>query len=181
MKVTAGKPKVGGYVFTADATATAPTDATTALGNDFTDLGYISEDGVTKNVSVSSSNIFDWGGDVVLVTQDEKTATFKFKLIEYLNADVQKFVNGSGNVTGTPEGNDGMAVSVDGSEPEEKMLVFQTTARGNVAHRVVVPRCKISEMAEVVFKRNEVVGYEVTVVAIKGTDGSFFKEYFKAA
>ena len=99
--VTAGKPKTSGAVFTAPVGTTAPTNATTALGNTFKDLGFVSTDGVTRGTSKSTTNIKEWGGGTVLIAEDEKTVTVKLKLIEYLNPDVQSFVHGEDNVTGT--------------------------------------------------------------------------------
>ena len=174
--VTAGKPRTSGAVFTAPVGTTLPTDAVTALSGSYIDLGYLSEDGVTKNISITTTNIKEWGGAIVLITQDDKTATFKFKMIEYLNANVQKFVNGDNNVTGTLSS--GMAVTVDDAESPERVLVFWQIMRGNVPHRMVIPRCRISEIGEVVFRTNDAVGYDVTVTAIKDDDGKYFKEYF---
>lgn len=174
--VTAGKPRTSGAVFTAPVGTSLPTDAVTALSGSYADLGYISEDGVTKNVSISTTGIKEWGGAIVLITQDEKTATFQFKMIEYLNAEVQKFVNGDSAVSGSISS--GLSVGVDDAEAEERTLVFWQIMRGNVPHRMVVPRCKITEMSEVNFRSNEAVGYDVTVTAIKDTTtGKYFTEY----
>ena len=174
--VTAGKPRNSGAVFTAPTGSTLPTDAVTALAAAYQDLGYISEDGVSKNVSITTTPIKEWGGAIVLITQDEKTATFKFKMIEYLNPEVQKFVNGDENVTGNLT--TGLSVSIDDAETPERVLVFWQKMRGGIPHRMVVPRCRITEMSEVNFKSNEAVGYDVTVTAIKdSTTGKYFSEY----
>lgn len=177
--VTAGKPKTSGAVFIAPTNVTPPTDAVTALGVSFTELGYLSEDGVTENISITTSNIKEWGGAIVLVTQDEKTATLKFKLIEYLNPEVQKFVNGASNVTGSLA--TGLAVKINEAESEEHVLVIDQVMRSNVACRLVMPRAKITSIGEIAYKRNDVVGYDVTVTAIKDTNGDFMNKYFKAA
>lgn len=179
--VTTGKPKIAGAVFMAPVGTTVPTDATTAIASvssSYTDLGYVSEDGVTESVSISTSNIKEWGNGIVLVTQDEKTATIKFKLIEYLNADVQKFVNGDDNVEGTVVA--GLHVTVDDDEADERVLVIDQIMRGNIPYRMVIPRMKISELGEVTYKSNEAVGYDVTVIAIK-ENGSYMHKYIGGA
>jgi len=173
--VTTGKPKTGGAVFMAPVGTTAPTDAKTALDNAFTDLGFVSEDGVTESVTISTTNIKEWGGGIVLVTQDEKTATLKFKLIEYLNANVQKFVNGDDNVTGTLVA--GMHIAVNGDEADERILVIDQIMRNDTPFRIVIPRAQISEIGEVTYKSNEAVGYDVTVTAIKDDNGDYFHKY----
>lgn len=173
--VTTGKPKTSGAVFMAVVGTTAPTDATSSLGDAFKDLGYVSEDGVTEGVSITTTNIKEWGGGIVLVTQDEKTATLKFKLIEYLNAQVQTFVNGTNNVSGSLPA--GLHVSINDAEADERVLVIDQIMRGNVPFRIVMPRAKISEIGEVTYKSNEAVGYDVTVTAIKDSNGDYMHKY----
>lgn len=176
--VTTGKPRTAGAVFMAPVGTEAPTDAVTTLESisaSYTDLGFVSEDGVTESVSISTSNIKEWGGGVVLVTQDEKTATLKFKLIEYLNADVQKFVNGDDNVSGSLAA--GLHITINDDEADERILVIDQIMRGDVPFRMVIPRMKISEIGEVTYKSNEAVGYDVTVIAIKDGNGDYMHKY----
>ena len=49
LNVSTGKPRVTGGVYRAPVGTTLPEDATTALGNSFVSLGYISTDGVTQS------------------------------------------------------------------------------------------------------------------------------------
>ena len=135
--VTAGKPRTNGAVFAAAPGSTLPTDAVTALDNAFKDLGFLSEDGVTRSRSLSSSNIKEWGGKVVLITEEEDITTIKFKMIEYLNTEVQKVVNGDANVTG--DLTNGLAIT-PGDEMTEHAFVFWQRMRGGVSYRLVVPR-----------------------------------------
>ena len=81
--VTAGKPNTSGAVFTAPAGTSLPTTANGSLNGAFNDMGFVSENGVTKSTSISTTTIKEWGGSPVLVTQDEKIISVKFKLIEY--------------------------------------------------------------------------------------------------
>jgi len=179
--VTAGKPKNGGAVFMAPVGTAAPTDANAALTG-YTDLGFLSEDGVTENVAISTESIKEWGGGVVLITQTEKTVTLKFKLIEYLNADVQKFVNGDTNVTETvAQTAQALAVKINDKEADERVLVIDQIMRGNRPFRIVMPRAKITEMGEVTYKTNEAVGYDITVMAIKDDAGEYMYKYLGGA
>lgn len=173
--VTAGKPNVAGAVFCAPVGSTLPTDATTALGVAFKDLGFVSEDGVTRSISKSTTNIKEWGGGVVLITQDEKTTTIKLKLIEYLNANVQKFVHGDSNVSGTIA--EGLAIHINDAEDQEHSIVIEQIMRGGIPQRLVIPRGVITEIGDTVYRGNDTVAYDLTITALKSDDGNMINEY----
>lgn len=86
--VSAGKPDVSGAVNVAAYGTTLPTSASATLDDDFVNLGYISDAGLTNSNSREMSEVKAWGGDTVLSVQTDKKDTFKFTLIETLNPDV---------------------------------------------------------------------------------------------
>lgn len=178
-EVTAGKPKVGGHVFRAPIGTALPTDAVTALNVAFVDMGYISEDGVTNSNTPEAETINDWGGTPVLRIQTSKDDTFKLKFISAENAEVQKMVYGATNVTGTISGTNGLAVTANAKELEDYEYVIEMIARGNVAHRVVIPSAKPTEIGDIVYKSNEVVGYDVTLGCTADASGNTHYEYWK--
>ena len=167
--VTAGKPKPAGAIFSAPLGTTAPNSAVAALDNAFKDLGYVSQDGVTRGMSKSTSTVREWGGGAVLVTEDEKTATVKLKLIEYLNTEVQKFVHGSGNVTGTLS--TGIHIGINDKDTEEHVIVIDQIMKGGVPQRMVINRGVITEIGDTVFKSNDTVAYDLTILAMIPASG----------
>lgn len=175
--VTAAKPAVGGAVYVAATSATMPTDATTALGTGFTSMGYCSEDGVTNSNSPESDTTKAWGGDVVLTTMTGKEDTFSFTLIEGLNVDVLKLVYGDSNVTGTLA--TGITVNATADEMEAHAFVIDMVLKDAAVKRVVIPNGVITEVGEVTYKENELVGYEITVTALPDSSGCTHKEYIK--
>lgn len=175
--VTVSKPKVGGAVWRAPLGTVLPTDAVSALDKAFTSLGYISEDGLTNANSPESDKIKAWGGDTVHNYQTEKPDTFQFQLIEALNPNVLKTVYGDDNVTGTLA--DGITVKANADEAEDCCWVVETVLKGGVLKRVVVPCAHITEIADIVYKDDEPLGYDVTVSATADTAGNTHYEYIK--
>lgn len=178
--VTAGKPKTTGAIYRAASTVTPVNDATSALSStDYKPLGYIGEDGVTNANNPTSENIKAWGGDTVLTTQTEKPDTFAMNFIEALNLEVLKAVFGDANVTGSIDGTDGIKITANATEQTEHVWVIDTILKGNVAKRLVIPKGKITEVGDVVYKDNEAVGYAVTISALPDSNGNTHYEYIK--
>ena len=76
--VTAGKPMIGGAVHVAPIGTTLPTTALATLNEAFLDIGYISADGISNDISRTSTSIRAWGGDEVLNIQNEKNDIWTF-------------------------------------------------------------------------------------------------------
>ena len=176
--VTAASPRTTGVVYRAPAGTTLPTDATTALASAYKSLGYLSEDGFTNNYERSSEDIREMGGAVVLTVQTETTDRFNFRLIDALEPEVLKAVYGDEKVSGSLSA--GIEVTVDGSEAEESVWVLETIMRDGALQRIVIPDGKVTEMGEVNYRRNEAVGYDITITALLDTTAGFnHKTYIK--
>ena len=175
--VSAATPGVSGAIYRAPLGTSLPSDATTSLGGSYVELGYISEDGLVNTNSPETENIKDWGGTDVLNVLTEKTDEFQCTLIEVLNEDVLKAVYGAGNVTGTLA--TGIAVSANASEQEEAIWVVDMVMRNGVLKRIVIPNGKISELGDITYKRDEAVGYEITITGLADTSGNTHYEYIE--
>lgn len=174
--VTAAKPATGGSLSVAATTATMPT-STGATLTGFTGLGYISEDGLTNEITRDSEEIKAWGGDTVLQPQTGFNDAFSCTLIETLNVDVLKEVFGSANVSGSLGA--GIGVEVNSDELVERAFVFDMVMRGGVAKRVVIPNGRITEVGEIAYSDSEAAGYEITITAFPDSTGNTHYEYIK--
>ena len=177
-KVTVGKPKVAGAIYRAPAGTTLPTNAISDLSAAFVCCGYVSEDGVTNSNTRDVSDIKAWGGDTVLSVQTGKNDKMKFALVEALNDEVLKAVNGSANVSG--DLTNGMTVNVNATELDEAVWVIDMLLRGNVCKRIVIPRAKATEIDDVVYKDSEPISYGVTLSCLPDTAGNTHYEYIQS-
>ena len=177
--VSTGKPKVGGAVFVGATTLTPPTDAVTALAEGFAGMGYVSEDGVTQSQEVNSEEVKAWGGDTVLVTEDDKSETWKLTFIEMMNINVLKEIFGADNVTGTLE--TGIAIASGTEAHETRCWVIDMILKGGALKRTVIPKGVITEIGDVVYNDTDPVGYPVTIKATSDSAGKYHYEYLKAA
>lgn len=174
--VSAAKPAKTGAIYRAPLGSKLPTTASEALDAAFKALGYVSEDGVSNENSPSSDKTKAWGGDTVLNFFDEKPDTWKFKLIEALNPEVLKTVYGDKNVTGESL-DTGLTVNATSEEYEYCIWVIDMILKGDIAKRVVIYNASITEVAEVAYKDNEAIGYEITISALPNTSGITHTEY----
>ena len=175
--VSTGKPRVGGSVFFAPLGTTAPTDATSTLSSAFKNMGYISDDGVSKEETRDSSEIKAWGGDVVLEPQTGKSDNYKMTFIESMNLEVLKAVHGKDNVSGTLA--TGVHVKANSKELDYGVWVIDTILNGDVLKRDVIPYGRIKEVAEVQYKDDSAIGYEVTIGAYPDSGGDTHHEYMQ--
>lgn len=175
--VTTGKPKVGGAIYRAPIGTTLPDDATTALGDAFVCLGYVSEDGLTNDNSPETEDIRAWGGDKVLNVLTSKDDTFGFTLIEALNVDVLKTIYGESNVTGTLA--TGITVTANNKELTEYVWAIDMVLRNGAVKRIVIPNGKVSEVGTITYADGDAVGYETTLGTSPDTSGNTHYEYIK--
>jgi hypothetical protein len=174
--IVVAKPKTGGALYVAPKGTTVPTDATTALDNAFKGTGYISEDGLTHEITRDSEDIKAWGGDTVMTTQTDYSEKFTFSLLETQNGDVKKLVFGDTNVTVTS----GAITAISNAKELEEHAMVLEMVQGTKAVRRVVPCGKVSEIGEITYVDGEPVAYELTVTALPDDSGNTSYEYTAA-
>lgn len=174
--VTTGKPGINGGVYIAPLNTTLPTDAKTALDGAFVNAGYVSEDGVTNTQSRETAEIKEWGGQTVDTPTTGFNTQWKIKYIEGMNVSVLKLVNGDDNVA---EASGKVTVTVNGTELDEYVIVIDMAFKGGKLKRVVLPRAKVTEIGDIVYKGTDPVAYDTTINAAPDSSGNNQYEYIE--
>lgn len=178
--VSTGKPKVGGAIYVAPKGTTLPTDATTALGAPFVNLGYASEDGLVNAVETDSNDINAWGGDTVLSVQTSYKETFTVNLIETKEAVLAQYygaenveVDGSGNIT----------VKHNSKQLPEQVAVVEVVLADGRIKRTVIPAAQISDRSgEISYTDGDPIAYPIVWNAKPHSawDGDTARDYIAA-
>lgn len=175
--IVVGKPKTGGALYVAPVGTALPTDAITDLNTAFKAMGYISEDGLTHEITRDSEDIKAWGGDTVMTTQTDYSERFTFSLLETMDTNVKKLVYGDANVT---EASGAITAISNSQELAEHPMVIEMVQGGRAVRRVI-PNGKVTEIGEITYVDGEPVAYELTVTALPDTTGNTSYEYTAAA
>ena len=181
--VSTGKPAIGGAIYRAPLGTALPANATDPLDNAFECLGYVSEDGLVNTNTASTETIKAWGGDVVAQPQTEKPDTFAATFIEAMNVAVLKATYGDDNVTGALT--TGITVRANSKELPRSVWVCDQILGGNLK-RIVIPRGQVTEVGDIEYKDDTVIGYPLTISAFPGgwtsaDDTDTHKEYIVQA
>ena len=173
MALTADNVVVGitGKVYVGATTATAPTSSTDTLTG-FTELGYVSADGVTFTQERSTNQIRAWqNADLVREIVTEGTVTYQFMLLETTQAVIEAYFGGTmvaGKIQVNPASTGG-----------RKSFVIDVVD-GAKAIRHYVPSGEILTVEAQQIQNGEAVGYGVTVTADADngrTADVFFSEF----
>lgn len=142
--------------------ATLPTTTVAALTN-FTDVGYISEDGVTQAINADVNDIKAWqNGDTVRKVQTSHDLTYHFVMLE-TNTETLEAYYGPDNLAGG-------VVEITGDQLPRLPWVLDVID-GDEVVRIVIPDGQITERGDVAFKNDDATGYEVTLTAYPDDNG----------
>ena len=177
--VDTGRPKVGGYAFSALLGTELPTDHAAELNAAFLNMGYVSKDGVSLAEERNTTDQEDWGGVVVETTQESFSSTVTVTFIESLRGDLLKAIYGKDNVTITPptqtdEGK--IHIKHNALELDNASWVFEMASRRS-RKRIVLPNARITAVGETKFVAAELISYQCTIKAYPDAGGDNIHEY----
>ena len=166
-----------GGIVTGPTSATAPTDADSAWAGDFTDLGYISEDGVTESPSDDSTEIKAWqNGQIVRRMITGSSTTYQFTLIETTADGLELYHKGS---VVTPEGGGAASIAVKNPTNDRRSFGIDVIDGDNLV-RLYIPDGEVTERGDIVYKNDEAIGYQLTVTAYPDDEGIHTYKFFSS-
>lgn len=177
--VSVGKPHgengayAGGFWYGDTTKVTVPTDATTALGENFTNGGYLSDDGVTNSRDRDTTTVTAFGGDTVLNATASVTETFTFGMLE-TTKDTMSFIYGPDNVTGT---DDTFTVKHNAKDAPRLCDIFEFAMTGDRVKRIVIPQGQVTDLDDVEYTDGDAVKYSPTITAYPDSAGNTAYEY----
>lgn len=141
-----------GALYVAPKGTAKPSDARTALPNTWASGGYISEAGITLNVSRSNSNLRDWGLNNVRVVSTDFGTTITG---EFLQIDEQAAKNlvGTANVSKTAANSthgEQLTISIGPELPPEQAFCINMKD-GNRRGRICAPNAQVTEIGSMTF------------------------------
>lgn len=157
MATSSANVKVGttGKIYVGPVGTTLPTAHSTTPAAGFTELGYISDAGVTEAMATTTNKIRAWqNADVVREVQTEHDLTFKFACLE-TNATVLATFYGN-YTTGD--------IEINGLQPVAQEWVLDVIDGVDVI-RVVIPYGQITDRGDVQYVNADAVMYDMTVTA----------------
>jgi hypothetical protein len=151
---------VSGAVSVGLTSAAAPTASGSALTG-FTDLGYISDAGVTETRERSTNEIRAWqGGALMRLLVTSGNLSYKFIMLETKLETVKLFYGTTVTQT-APEGT--FLINPTSTGGRQSFIV--DVVDGAELIRTYIPQGELGEVGDRVYVNSEAIGYEVTIAA----------------
>ena len=156
---------VTGAVSIGDSGAAPPSGTAGALTG-FTDLGLISDAGVTETRDRSTNEIRAWqGGALVRTMVTSGSLTYKFVCLETSKDTVEMFYG----TTVTTASGDG-TYTITPTETGGRRAYVIDVIDGDELIRTYIPQGEVTEVGDLVYVNSDPVGFEVTLSAYADAD-----------
>lgn len=148
---------VTGAVYVAPTGTASPNYSDDALDAGFTDLGYVSSDGISESFDKSTTQIRSWqDGSLVREIVSEGTYSVTMTFIE-TNQDVVELYFGGSLASGS--------ISIDPRATGGRQSFVIDVIDGTNIERTYIAAGEITSVGERTLASGEAIGYEVTITA----------------
>lgn len=162
---------VTGSAWVGATSATAPTTAVSSLSS-FTELGYISADGITETRDRSTNDIRAWQtSDLVRSVVTDSTATFTFTLLEATKATVELYYGA------TVTGSNG-SIEVNPSSTGGTKSFVLNAVDGDKSIRFYIPSGEVTAVEPISYVNGDPVSFGITVTAY--SNGTYSYKRFQS-
>lgn len=173
--ITIGLPKPSGAIYWAPQGTALPTDATTPLSENYTNLGFVTADGVTLSDAEETEEIQAWGPETVMTSQSSYGVNATFNLLETSRIAVLQFIYGKDNVTVNEDGS--VSWRTTGEQLPRGVLVIDTLQNNGSTkarvHRHILGDCQfVDRSGDRTYNNSDAVSYPVNMKAYKFKDPS---------
>ena len=163
MAMEANEVRVAGYghVFVADEGTTMPTDLDTPMASaDWTDLGYVTTDGVAFTFSRETEDLDAWQGDKIRVLTMKEPKTAAFTLMQTDQSTIETAFGG-----GVWDDTAGVGKYTPPAKGENKIraLVVEYDDGADIKYRYCFPRTQVEGDVEFTLNREGAVEYPITM------------------
>lgn len=168
---------VTGGMFVAPPTTISPV-AMEAYGADFVDLGWISDEGISEAVEEDKNSWTPWQSQSEVREEVLKTTlTWETTLWTTSFDTVSLYFKKSAE---DMEEEDGVVSFTDGGVSKKDRRFFGIDVIDGVyARRILVPNGEVSERGGQIYRKEELIGYPVTIKAFLNAQGWSVKRLFK--
>lgn len=157
-----------------DTSVVLPTTASSPVGGDFSEVGALSEDGISEATSQDRTDVFIWQNNALarrIPGQFTKTWTFAAAETNLVTLGVQ-FAGST--ITLTDEG-----VAIQEKPPATDVRVWVLHGiDGTRAQRIVVPKGEVTERGDVVWSAGGITVYEWTLSGYVDDNGNVAYRYY---
>lgn len=166
-------------VYVAPLLTTAPTDATTAFGTGWADLGILGEDGLTEAIDEDRQEFRPMGYKSPLRTDiNSVTKTMQFVV---WSTNVHALSLYDRVAVADMEAMAGGGVHYSVYRPQKgdvRMFAFDILDSTTAEHiRLISPKGEVTERGEISYKGDEAIGYDLTVTFYESANGLLFDRY----
>lgn len=162
---------VSGAVYVAPIGSPAPSYSDDALDAAYTDLGYVSSDGITETLDRSTTQIRSWqNASLVREVISEGTYSVSMTFIE-TNEEVLALYYGSAVTAGGE-------VSIDPRTSGGRQSFVIDVLDGSSIERVHIPTGEVTSIGERTLASGEAIGYEVTITAYADETETVANKFF---